>query len=314
VCAPDTGDVCGDCNDGFASCTDDCTTDVDSDGTADCADECIDVDNDTYGSAGGAGNSCAGPDCDDTVASCNTDCTTDADSDGTPDCEDDCIDADGDGFGMDGGAGSCLGSDCDDMNAAINPETIWYEDGDGDGFGDPASTLQQCTQPADFVLDNTDCDVSNAQINPGAAEICDDTIDNDCDMLIDLADVLDCGAEVSLCGNLGDDPMADRDRDVFTFTGTAGEQITVTLDEAGGGEGQANLILTDAGAVFEIDRGALPNEIVITLPSSGAYEVIVSEQTSYALPTEGLFSGDYCVTLESDQGAAQTFASTPSVE
>ncbi len=37
-----------------------------------------------------------------------------------------------------------------------------------------------------------DCDDLNAAINPGVAEVCDDTIDNDCDTLIDLDDAEDC--------------------------------------------------------------------------------------------------------------------------
>ena len=37
----------------------------------------------------------------------------------------------------------------------------------------------------------TDCDDTNATVNPDAAEVCDDSIDNDCDDLID-ADDPDC--------------------------------------------------------------------------------------------------------------------------
>src|SRR5690606_32779604 len=43
---------------------------------------------------------------------------------------------------------------------------IWYADTDGDGFGDSADSLTQCTQPAGYVLDNTDCDDTDANINP----------------------------------------------------------------------------------------------------------------------------------------------------
>ena len=57
-----------DCNDAVATCTSSCA-DGDGDSTADCADTCIDVDGDGYGSAGGAGNTCAGADCADDSAS-----------------------------------------------------------------------------------------------------------------------------------------------------------------------------------------------------------------------------------------------------
>ncbi len=39
---------------------------------------------------------------------------------------------------------------------------------------------------------NQDCDDGDAAVNPAADEICDDTIDNDCDGLIDIDDLDDC--------------------------------------------------------------------------------------------------------------------------
>lgn len=36
-----------------------------------------------------------------------------------------------------------------------------------------------------------DCDDNNSAVNPGAAEVCDDTLDNDCDGAADAADT-DC--------------------------------------------------------------------------------------------------------------------------
>jgi len=83
-------------------------------------------------------------------------------------------DLDGDGFGnpASGTAQSCSGSpgpgwvyagfgsppiDCDDSNAAINPNTIWYRDEDGDGLGHaPHGTLTQCAQPTGYALANGD--------------------------------------------------------------------------------------------------------------------------------------------------------------
>ena len=54
----------------------------------------------------------------------------------------------------------------------------WYNDTDGDGFGDPNSSQKFCTQPAGYVLDNTDFDDTNITAYPDADEICDDGIDN----------------------------------------------------------------------------------------------------------------------------------------
>lgn len=48
---------------------------------------------------------------------------------------------------------------------SVQPQTF-YADADGDGFGDAANTLLSCTLPAGYSANNTDCDDSNAQINP----------------------------------------------------------------------------------------------------------------------------------------------------
>ena len=63
--------------------------------------------------------------------------------------------------------------DCVDTNGAINPRTVRYQDADGDGYGNPAVTQKACTQPADYVLDDTDCDDTEATIYPSAPELCD---------------------------------------------------------------------------------------------------------------------------------------------
>jgi hypothetical protein len=95
-------------------------------------------------------------------------------------------DADGDGFGNPSATllactapnGYVLNSDdCDDTNAAINPNSTWYLDNDGDSFGDPAVSFVGCTPPANYVLNNTDCDDNDNQITTGAVYFVDG--DND---------------------------------------------------------------------------------------------------------------------------------------
>ncbi|MEZ4365495.1 MAG: lectin-like protein [Kofleriaceae bacterium] len=57
--------------------------------------------------------------------------------------------------------------------------TTWYTDADGDGFGDDATAVVACTQPAGTVAEGGDCgDDDDAQF-PGATEVCDG-VDTDC--------------------------------------------------------------------------------------------------------------------------------------
>ncbi|MFM7595407.1 MAG: MopE-related protein, partial [Flavobacteriales bacterium] len=48
------------------------------------------------------------------------------------------------------------------------------------GFGDDATGVETCSQPANTVTIGGDCDDMNDQIYPGAIEICDN-LDNNCD-------------------------------------------------------------------------------------------------------------------------------------
>jgi len=94
-------------------------------------------------------------------------------------------------------------SDCDDTSAEVNPEAIeicnaiddncngdvdegltttFYFDGDGDDFGLTGVTTQACDLPeTGYADDDGDCDDVDDSIYPGASEITDDGIDQDCD-------------------------------------------------------------------------------------------------------------------------------------
>ncbi|MCB9741039.1 MAG: putative metal-binding motif-containing protein [Alphaproteobacteria bacterium] len=105
-------------------------------------------------------------------------------------------------------------TDCDDTQGAINPaaeelcdgvdndcDTVvdepdasdaatWYQDSDGDGYGDVDFSTAACEQPTGYVADSDDCDDTAAAVNPGATEVCN-SIDDDCDGTVDNGDAAD---------------------------------------------------------------------------------------------------------------------------
>jgi hypothetical protein len=73
------------------------------------------------------------------------------------------------------------------------PCMLWFMDADGDGHGDPAVTTMACTQPANMVASNDDCDDQHEYRYLSAREMCDG-IDNDCNAT--TADI--CPSDCSL--------------------------------------------------------------------------------------------------------------------
>ncbi|MFM7016926.1 MAG: T9SS type A sorting domain-containing protein, partial [Bacteroidota bacterium] len=72
------------------------------------------------------------------------------------------------------------------LNLTINASTVYYADVDGDGYGNTNSTSNSCSgAPSGYVAQGGDCNDNNANINPGATEICNNGIDDNCDGNID---------------------------------------------------------------------------------------------------------------------------------
>jgi hypothetical protein len=182
-----------------------------------------DVDEDFYGDVNNPINACEAPsgytyiggDCDDNDATTHAYAPEICDQKDN-DCDsdiDEAEDVDGDTFD------TVCGQDCDDTNSDVNPGAIeicdgidnncidgidegsavdavtYYDDLDGDGFGDPATALPACEQPSNTVTDGTDCDDNEAAANPSATEIFDG-LDNDCEGSIDRLSLSNSHAQI----------------------------------------------------------------------------------------------------------------------
>ena len=71
-------------------------------------------------------------------------------------------------------------SDDDDDSVDVETYVSWYEDADGDGWGDD-EVGPSCDGGAGESADLGDCNDNNADINPEAAEVWYDGVDQDCD-------------------------------------------------------------------------------------------------------------------------------------
>jgi hypothetical protein len=225
-----------------------------------------------------------------------------------------------------------LDDDCDGQTDE-GVGTWYYEDYDADGYGDPDPywALQSCTVPepgsslnnADYVVNDTDCNDSDPDIHPGAAEDCGDDVDNNCDGNVNETcgcmgnETRQCGTDVGICefGTqfcIGDvwsecleevEPEAnescnglDDDCDGQTDEEMAGDEYDVYL------ENDTCDAAVNIGAVVEVFDHYPPNIVTIngsiykgneyeqgSTPDVDWYKVIAEEANGHG--TDCLFAG-----------------------
>ena|GEM_PF-1651218 len=113
-------------------------------------------------------------------------------------------------------------NDCDDpteIDEGLSTKTF-YRDADGDGFGTVLDTYQGCSANTGYVDTGGDCNDNNALINPGAADICGNNIDEDCSGG-DTA----CYAD-TICAPISDAPLS-------VTVGSSPGIIMFVLDDSG---------------------------------------------------------------------------------
>ncbi|MFM7201859.1 MAG: MopE-related protein, partial [Myxococcota bacterium] len=79
-------------------------------------------------------------------------------------------------------------NDCDtvidDNDSPVSNQTTWYQDSDGDTYGNSSVSTAKCTKPTGYVAQNGDCNDNDSTVNPGASEELDGEDDN-CNGVID---------------------------------------------------------------------------------------------------------------------------------
>jgi hypothetical protein len=85
--------------------------------------------------------------------------------------------------------------------------TTWYQDFDGDTYGNPSVSLSSVGQPIGYVANNTDCNDTVASINPGAAEVLYNGVDDNCNGQLDegfqiTTSMQGCGTTLTAIGSL----------------------------------------------------------------------------------------------------------------
>ncbi len=143
---------------------------------------------------------------------------------------DDCDDAVGTTFP---GADELCNEVDDDCDVDVDEDAIdapdWFDDADGDTFGDPATLLTQCAAPGDTaVLVGLDCDDLDPAINPDAQEVCNE-VDDDCDGDIDDDDTsVDVSTGTVFYADTDTDGFGDADVSVQTCAMPSGFVLDAT--------------------------------------------------------------------------------------
>ncbi len=201
-------------------------------------------------------------------------------------------DNDGDGYGSTVSFDTCSATvpagyvtnalDCNDANLAIGPNAIeicdgldnncngtideelavftFYQDSDGDGFGNNISVQQSCINiaPVGYVINNLDCNDTNAAIYPNAVEIVD-SLDNNCNGLIDEPFV--STTEFTLQARVYPNPV----RDILTIEfAQDGDFQARLIDGSGRIQQEENLSIVQHTATLNY-AGVLPGMYILRL-------------------------------------------------
>jgi hypothetical protein len=205
----------------------------------------------------------------------------DTDGDGVLACAGDCDDTDTEvATGLDEICGDGKDNDCENgIDDSFSVDALpWYPDVDLDGYGAQALEIIACEEPVEIFTQGSinvggDCDDGNVDINPDAAEVCD-TVDNDCDSIIDEDDAVDAPPWY---GDADGDLYGDRFDQTFACNQPAGyvgnfEDCDDTdADVAPGATEVSDFVDNDCSGQFYLGGPVSTSEYILRLTGEDAF-------------------------------------------
>lgn len=199
----------------------------------------------------------------------------------------------------------------------------YYKDADGDGYGNPDTAKEAFSQPPGYITKGDDCDDSDAATNPGATEVCDDGIDNDCDGDSDTDDS-DCPVPLlrsglfTVCSFDAEDTGLTWSVNSETFDCELDgiDTINADVDRDGDFSDEVNYYEVDADGTMRILSG--PEGVFSQDGNTLAFtEADVADRLDFSLAVRGgtgmnidTFDGPYLVTkfmINTSIGVANTY-------
>lgn len=202
----------------------------------------------------------------------NCDGLVDSQDSSAVNCPSSCTDADGDTYATEGGV--CGQVDCDDQNVAVNPAAVEVcgdaVDNECDGLIDEGCDAACPDVDGDGFLDavcgGNDCDDTDAAVNPGAEEVCGNSVDNNCN-----------GVSDETCSTCPDGTLlVIRDMDYadgrLKVRGYANIRTTISIADAGTGKILASGIRVRGGKwSVEIRKAPRNLETIRVITADGCF-------------------------------------------
>ncbi len=142
----------------------------------------------------------------------------------------------------------------DDCDGEVDEDPVdgatWWLDGDGDGYGGEGGSVVACDLPTGYAEGADDCDDADSAVSPGAEELCDDEVDNDCDggagACSPSGEISASDADITLLGDSASD-FFGRSGGAGDFNGDGAQDLVVGASNAASGSaysaGSAWLVL-----------------------------------------------------------------------